>query len=108
MATKLSIEQLKAQLEAAQKAFEEAQKETRDSVLPDLKKQVQLYGFTAEELGIEPPKAEKKQSLTGDIPQGTTLVYGPEKWVKAAGRGAPPKWLREYIRNGGDWKELAK
>lgn len=108
MATKMTIQQLKEQMEAAKRAFEEAAKAERDTVLPELIEKIKLYGFTAEDLQIPAPKAVKTAGLTSSVPTGTTLELNGQKWTKKGGRGAgaPPSWVRDFLSGGGDWNTI--
>lgn len=100
-----------AALADAQRRVAELRERNRPKVLEDVRRKIQAYHFTAEELGFAPARqspAAKAPAVppAPDAPKvgdGRSFVrpkyIGPEgqAW---SGRGKDPLWLREQIKNG--------
>ena len=104
MATKMTLEQLQQQMEAAKKAFEEARDSERNAALPEIVAKIKLYNFTPEDLGF-PARATASKAPGVSIPAGTVLTLNGETW-KGGTKGPKPAWLREFLANGGDWNTI--
>lgn len=105
------MKKAQAELDLAQRRFEEVRARSRDKVLADLRERIQLYALTAEELGFT-VQAPKRVPMAKTVPvsgspakaaDGRSVVQtkyiGPngERW---SGRGKTPAWLSEQIALG--------
>jgi DNA-binding protein H-NS len=86
---------LKAQIAALQDQAEEVRRTELDAVLADIRKKINDYQLTAQDLGLtvrrgRPPKKEPLPPVYQDPVSGNT-------W---SGRGKPPKWIMGKDRDG--------
>ncbi|MGF1643713.1 MAG: H-NS family nucleoid-associated regulatory protein [Thiotrichales bacterium] len=89
--------------------------EQRPSALEEARNLIQIYGFTADELGVSRGAKTQKAPASSKQPKAATtkpdsvLYHNPKDramtW-SSSNRGQKPKWLRDYLENGGKLENL--
>lgn len=91
--------ELKAQAEKLLEKAEEQRKKELEDVIADLKKKIEEYGITANDLGFTVAttrKARKTKTSTSN----TVAKYKNEKGDTWTGLGRMPNWMKEAIDAG--------
>ena len=108
MTTYLELKQQAEKLFAQAEAMRE--KEIADTIT-DIKQKIELYGLTAEDLGIArgsagrkkgAPTAQKKSSSKGAV-----KYRGPNGETWSGGRGRKPRWVVDALAAGKTIEEFA-
>jgi len=84
------IQGIDDQIAALQVRKKELLESKRKDALKEIRKAVQVYGFTASELG-----------LTGNGKKRVPRYANPNDSGQTWSGGARPKWLKEYLAKGG-------
>lgn len=95
------LQSIQEQIAELQRKAEEIAKANRLPVLQDIKAKIQLYKFTAKELGFSDAKGD--QTTTEKKPVPVKYKLGTNTW---SGRGMKPKWFAEYLENGGKKEDI--
>ena len=98
------LAQIQQQIADLQKKAQEIAQANRLPALEDVKNKIQLYGFTAAELGFS---ASTKRTMGDKIKKSGVVKYklGENTW--SGGRGRKPKWVEEYLATGKSIEDLA-
>lgn len=92
------LAKLRAQIAELNKQAEDLIIKQRGPVIEDIKAKIQVFNITAKELGL----GDKPHSKAG-IPVPIKYRHGSDVWT---GRGRQPKWMTEYLSNGGTIEEI--
>ncbi|MGF1547553.1 MAG: H-NS histone family protein [Thiotrichales bacterium] len=105
-----SINEIQAKIDELLAEKSRLLNEQRPTALEEVKALIQIYGFTANELGVtRAPRAAKsapapKQSKAVTAKPDSILYHNPKDrsmtW-SSSNRGQKPKWLRDYLEKGG-------
>ena len=95
------LQSIQEQIAELQRKAEEIAKANRLPVHQDIKSKIQLYKFTAKELGFSDLKAD--QTTTEKKPLPVKYKLENNTWT---GRGAKPKWFKKYIEDGGNLEDI--
>ena len=99
------IQQIENQIAELQQKKETLLKEQRATKLKEAKEIIKQFGFTANELGIT-PKPNKNASGTVKTTLEAKYIHPTDKSLVWVGRGAYPKWVKEFIANNGTLEDL--
>jgi len=95
------LEKIQQQIEELQKKAHELQQQKKSAVLEEVKAKIKSYGLTAKDLGFG--KAEKSTDDKRSQPVAIKYKQGENTWT---GRGRQPKWVVEYLGNGGKLEDI--
>lgn len=84
------VQGIDEQIAALQARKRELLENKRKEVLKEIKRAIQIYGFTVNELG-----------LSGSSKKRQPRYANPNDPDQTWGGGARPKWLKEYMARGG-------
>lgn len=92
------IQQIQEQIAALQKEADQLIAQQRAEVIDAIKSQIKTYGLTAKDLGL----LERPSSRVGMV---VPVKYrlNDDTWT---GRGRKPKWLEDYLSQGGNLETL--
>ncbi len=95
------LEQIRKQIEDLQNKETELLQKRRAPIIEDMKKNIYLYGISANELGF----SEKSSSVINPVVTSAAVKYkqGEKTWT---GRGRKPNFVIEHITGGGRIEEL--
>ena len=97
--TTLSVSELKTLLAQIPKEIERRQKDEKVRLLKDLESMAAERGFSLSDLLGESPKKERAPvSVKYRHPNNDSLAW--------TGRGRQPKWVTEFLQNGGNLEQL--
>lgn len=96
----IDLEKQIAELTAKKQAILDSK---RGEALQEAKTLIALYALTASELGFS-TKGKLASSASKSAPKYANPKNPTETW--AGGKGARPKWIREFLENGGNLDEL--
>ena len=94
------LEQLQAQIAELQKKADELANQKKSVVVEEMKAKIKAYGISAKDLGFFDVKVSEPKKVS------TVAVkyrHGDYTWT---GRGRQPKWIGEYVANGGNLDDL--
>lgn len=92
------IQQIQEQIAALQKEADQLIAQQRAEVIDAIKSQIKTYGLTAKDLGL----LERPSSRAG-IVVPVKYRLNDDTWT---GRGRKPKWLEDYLSQGGNLEAL--
>jgi len=102
------LQKIQQQIEDLQKKAKEIAQANRLPALEDVKNKIQLYSFTAEELGFKKKTRAKSNpvSMGEKIKKAVAIKYklGNDTWT---GRGRKPKWVEKHLASGKSLDEIA-
>lgn len=92
------IQKIQEQIAALQKEADQLIAQQRAEVIDAIKSQIKTYGLTAKDLGL----LERPSSRVGMV---VPVKYrlNDDTWT---GRGRKPKWLEDYLSQGGNLETL--
>lgn len=92
------IQKIQEQIAALQKEADQLIAQQRAEVIDAIKSQIKTYGLTAKDLGL----LERHSSRVGMV---VPVKYrlNDDTWT---GRGRKPKWLEDYLSQGGNLETL--
>lgn len=92
------IQKIQEQIAALQKEADQLIAQQRTEVIDAIKSQIKTYGLTAKDLGL----LERPSSRVGMV---VPVKYrlNDDTWT---GRGRKPKWLEDYLSQGGNLETL--
>lgn len=92
------IQKIQEQIAALQKEADQLIAQQRAEVIDAIKSQIKTYGLTAKDLGL----LERLSSRAGMV---VPVKYrlNDDTWT---GRGRKPKWLEDYLSQGGNLETL--
>lgn len=96
-----SIDKQIAELQAKKKAILDEQ---RDSKLQEVKAIVNQFSFTASDLGLLKGKKKAVVQKAALEPMYANPKNPKETWH--GGRGAQPKWIKEFLAAGGNLEKI--
>ena len=93
----------------AEKLIEEAEElrvKELDGVIADIKEKIQMYGLTAQDLGLAsaPRKRKAKPAAAKKAP---ARYRGPNGETWSGGRGRKPRWVTEALAKGKKLEDFA-
>lgn len=91
-----TYQEIQDQIKKLQKQADDIRKKELASIINSIKGQIQEYGLTARDLGLETRKKAVQQ---------TAIKYrkGNNAW---SGRGRQPRWIAEHLAAGGKLDDL--
>lgn len=96
---KPNLSEIQEQIKKLQEQADKLIAEQKDSVIAEIKKQIEEFGLTAQDLGFSTvTKPKKAKSATAP----KTVAYRNEKgetW--SGGRGPKPQWIKDVISKEG-------
>lgn len=95
------IQQIENQIAELQLKKETLLKEQRTSKLNEAKAIVKQFGFTASDLGIVAGTNKKAVGTVKTTLEAKYANPNDSSLTWHGGRGAKPKWVNEYLENGG-------
>lgn len=101
----MNIQQIENQIAELQQKKETLLKEQRDTKLKEAKEIIKQFGFTANDLGIT-PKPNKKAVGTIKTTFEAKYQHPTDKSLVWVGRGAYPKWVKDFLAGGGGLVDL--
>lgn len=99
MASKL--EKLQEQIAQLQKEAEEVLAQEKAGVVEDIRKKIDLYHITPRELGFMMDTHHRGAGKPAPV---IKYRLNEQTW---SGRGRKPKWVEDYLTQGGKLEELA-
>lgn len=93
------LESLQAQICELQKQAETLLTQKKSAAILEVKAKIKTYGLTTRDLGF----LDKPNSMAG-VPVPIKYRHGDFTWT---GRGRQPKFIVDYIANGGTLEDLA-
>ena len=99
------IQQIENQIAELQQKKETLLKEQRATKLKEVKEIIKQFGFTANELGVV-SKTNKKGSGANKTQLEPKYQHPTDNSLKWVGRGAYPKWVKDFLAGGGGLVDL--
>ena len=94
------LQKIQAQIAELQQQAERLAAQKKAEVLEDVKAKIKAYGLTLKDLGL----SDKSGAPRNFPPVAIKYRHGDLTWT---GRGRQPKFIVDYINNGGSLDELA-
>ena len=92
------LEKLQAQIADLQRKAEDLLHQKKAAVIEEVKAKVKSYGLTMKDLGLsDKPHTKATQAVA------VKYRHGDYSWT---GRGRQPKWVVDYIAQGGTLEDL--
>ena len=99
------IQQLENQIAELQQKKETLLNEQRETKLNEVITIIKQFGFTANDLGIA-KGSNKKASGSVKTQLEPKYQHPKDNSLKWVGRGAYPKWVKEYLAGGGELADM--
>ena len=99
------IQELDNQINELVKQKQKLINQQRDTKLKEAKEIIQQFGFTANDLGLSAGN-NKKGSGANKIQLEAKYAHPTDKTLSWVGRGAYPKWVKEFVAGGGTLEDL--
>lgn len=100
-----NIQELDKQINELVKQKQKLINEQRNSKLSEAREIIKQFGFTANDLEIA-PKPNKKASGTVKTTLEAKYIHPTDKSLVWVGRGAYPKWVKDFLAGGGGLEDL--
>ena len=102
--------QIQKQIEELQREAEKLRRDEVDAVIARIKEAIQVYGLTAEDLGLTGPvKANSRPAKASPKarPKSRSAKFRDSEGNEWSGRGPRPKWLRAALAAGKSLEDFA-
>jgi DNA-binding protein H-NS len=87
------LERIQNEIAALQKQAEQMVTQRKTAVIEEIKTKINSFGLTAKDLGLS-----DKPSNRAGIPVPIKYQFKDQTWT---GRGRQPKWVEDYLAEGG-------
>ena len=99
------IQKIENQIAELQEKKEKLLQEQRSSKLKEAKEIIKQFGFTANDLGLT-TGSNKKSSGANKTQLEPKYQHPTDNSLKWVGRGAYPKWVKDFLAGGGGLVDL--